>query len=65
MQLVIEGKSSELMQSTLWNSGFYLWRCGICPDMNSGLGKAESLLISGRVAEKFKEIQQIVSTDNG
>jgi len=65
MQLVIEGKSSELMQSTLWNSGFYLWRCGICPDMNSGLGKAESLLISGQVADKFKEIEQVVSKDNG
>ncbi|OCQ96349.1 hypothetical protein BCD67_25525 [Oscillatoriales cyanobacterium USR001] len=65
MQLVLQGKSSELMKSILWNSGFYLWRYGICPDMTSGLDKAESLLISGKVADKLKEIQQILSTDNG
>ena len=60
MQSVLRGEPSELMQSTLWNGAFYLWRCGICPDMNSGLGKAESLLMSGKVADKLKEISILI-----
>ncbi|MGE5656113.1 MAG: anthranilate phosphoribosyltransferase family protein [Actinomycetota bacterium] len=52
------GEASELRQSALWNGGFYLWRCGVCPDMNSALAKAESLLTSGEVAKKLEEIQK-------
>ncbi|HLO50426.1 MAG TPA: anthranilate phosphoribosyltransferase family protein [Kamptonema sp.] len=61
MQSVLQGEPSELMQSTLWNGAFYLWRCGICPDMNSGLGKAESLLMSGKVADKIRRLQGTIS----
>lgn len=60
MQLVLQGKQSELMQTALWNGGFYLWRSGICADMHSGITKAEALFTSGKVAQKLEEITQVV-----
>ncbi len=62
MQLVLQGKPSELMQSALWNGGFYLWRSGICPDMRSGIAKAEALLTGGQVAQKLQQITQVVAS---
>lgn len=62
MQSVLQGKPSELMNTALWNGGFYLWRSGICSDMHSGIAKAEELFTSGQVAQKLKEISQVVSS---
>lgn len=61
MQSVLQGLPSELMQTALWNGGFYLWRSGICADMRSGIAKAEELFSSG-VAQKLSEIAQVVSS---
>jgi anthranilate phosphoribosyltransferase len=36
-------------QAVLWNSGFYLWRCGVTPDLGAGLELAKELLRSGQV----------------
>ncbi|MGD1716024.1 anthranilate phosphoribosyltransferase family protein [Dapis sp. BLCC M172] len=58
MQGVLQGKASELMSAAIWNGGFYLWRCGICSNINEGLGKAESLLSSGEVGDKLREIRE-------
>jgi len=62
MQGVLQGKPGELMQTALWNGGFYLWRCGICSDMRLGIAKAEELLTSGAVAKKLQELTQAVNT---
>jgi len=62
MQKVLAGKPGELMQTALWNGGFYLWRSGICPDMRSGITKAEDLLTSGAVASKLQELSQAVTS---
>lgn len=62
MQSVLQGLPSELMQTALWNGGFYLWRSGICADMRSGIAKAEELFSSGAVAQKLSEIAQVVSS---
>ncbi|MGB3208189.1 MAG: hypothetical protein WBB28_24660, partial [Crinalium sp.] len=61
MQEVLQGKPSELMQAAIWNGGFYLWRCGFCKDIESGFMEAESLLTSGKVAQKLAEITQVVN----
>lgn len=61
MQEVLLGKPSELMQSAIWNGGFYLWRSGVCVDMNSGLIEAETLLSSGQVVQKLEEVSKAVS----
>ncbi len=62
MYSVLQGKPSELMQTALWNGGFYLWRSGICPDMRSGIAKAEALLTGGQVAQKLQELSDVVSS---
>ncbi len=62
IQSVLQGQPSELMQSALWNGGFYLWRSGVCPDMRSGIAKAEALLTGGQVKQKLQEIAQVVSS---
>lgn len=62
MKPVLQGKPSELMQTALWNGGFYLWRCGICADMSEGLAKAKELFSCGVVLEKLRELQQTINS---
>jgi anthranilate phosphoribosyltransferase len=62
MQSVLRGSPSELARSTIWNSGFYLWQCGVCPDLESGLAEAKVLLSSGKAAQKLDEIRQAVKS---
>ncbi|MEH2080768.1 MAG: anthranilate phosphoribosyltransferase family protein [Nostoc sp.] len=62
IQEVLASKPGELMQTALWNGGFYLWRSGICPDMAEGLAKAEELLTNGVVAAKLQELSQVVNS---
>ena len=62
MQGVLQGKPSEVMQAAIWNGGFYLWRCGVSPDIESGLAEAEKLFTSGKVAHKVEEISQAVNS---
>lgn len=62
MQAILQGKPSELMQTALWNGGFYLWRSGICADMPAGIAMAEELLTNGKVAQKLQEVSQSVSS---
>ena len=61
MQEVLLGKPSELMQSAIWNGGFYLWRSGVCSDINSALIEAETLLSSGQVVQKLEKVSKAVS----
>ena len=60
MQDVLKGKSSKLMPAAIWNGGFYLWRCGVCPDLPTGLAKAEDLCINGHAAQKLEEIRNAI-----
>lgn len=62
MHSVLRGEASELMQTALWNGGFYLWRSGVCSDLESGIAKAESLLTSGVVAQQLQNTIQAVAT---
>ena len=57
VQAVLAGNPSELMQSAVWNGGFYLWRCGVCPDLTTGLAKAEALLTQGAAAQKLNQLR--------
>lgn len=60
MQAVLKGIPSELMETALWNGGFYLWRSGICSDMLAGIAKAKELLRTGAVAAKLQEVTQSI-----
>ena len=62
VQSVLEGKPSELTQAAIWNGGFYLWRCGVCPDLTAGLAKAEAVLTQGIAAQKLGQICNVVES---
>ena len=62
MQAVLQGEPSELMQSTLWNGGFYLWHCGISPDIHSGIAAAKDFLTTGKAAQKLQQIRAAVAS---
>jgi anthranilate phosphoribosyltransferase len=55
---ILSGQASELMQTALWNGGFYLWRSGIASDVKEGIVKAKELFISGAIAQKLKELSE-------
>ncbi len=57
MQATLQGEVSELFRSTLWNSGFYLWRCGACGSLPEGIDRARSLLQQGQVMQKLRQVQ--------
>jgi len=61
MQEVLQGKSATLMPAALWNGGFYLWRCGITPDLPTGFAHAEALFTGGQVFEKLQEIKKAIA----
>ncbi|MGQ9869264.1 hypothetical protein [Leptodesmis sp.] len=58
MNSLLNGNPSELMQSIVWNSGFYLWRCGACSSIEAGIRRAETLLIQGQVKQTLQTLQQ-------
>lgn len=58
MNAVLNGDPSELMQSILWNSGFYLWRCGASLSIEDGIRTAENLLTQGQVKHTLQTLQQ-------
>jgi len=60
MQTVLVGEPSELRRSLLWNSGFYLWRSGICPSIGTGITTAETLLSSGQVMQKLQQLRAAI-----
>jgi anthranilate phosphoribosyltransferase len=61
LQGVLTGNASELLQTALWNGGFYLWRSGISLDMQAGIDKAGTLFSSGVVRAKLEEISSLLS----
>jgi anthranilate phosphoribosyltransferase len=61
MLTVLAGQPSELMQSTLWNGGFYLWRCGSCRSLEAGIQEAKRLLTEGLALQKLRDLQQVAT----
>ena len=42
IQNVLSGKPSSLFPSVILNGGFYLWRCGVCADLEAGFCSSRS-----------------------
>jgi anthranilate phosphoribosyltransferase len=57
MLSVMQAEPSELKYSAIWNGGFYLWRCGIRPDLNEAIAMAKTLLDSGALLSKLEQLQ--------
>ena len=61
LQDILQGQSIDLSKDAIWNGGFYLWRCGVCADLEKGLVMAEEMLAKGEVKEKLREICEKVA----
>jgi anthranilate phosphoribosyltransferase len=61
IQATLRGQSSALMQAAIWNGGFYLWHCGLCSTLDTGLGMAESLLTQGEALQQLHTVAQAVA----
>jgi anthranilate phosphoribosyltransferase len=55
---VFQGQPSELLNSVLWNAGFYLWHCGGASDVSAGMKLAQALLTSGAVTNQLAQIKK-------
>ena len=62
LESVLAGETTDLSKAVIWNGAFYLWHCGICPDLTTAIAKAESLFSSGQVNQKRREIQEKLSS---
>lgn len=62
MHHVLNGKPCELRSVAIWNGGFYLWCCGICPDLATGFTKAESFLTEGYALQKLQDIRHAIAS---
>lgn len=62
MHGVLQGKSSELMLTAIWNGGFYLWRCGVCSDLPTAFAQAEVLCVKGAVMQKLEEVKFAIAS---
>ncbi|MBC6421737.1 MAG: anthranilate phosphoribosyltransferase family protein [Hormoscilla sp. SP5CHS1] len=60
IEQVVQGKESKLMQAAIWNGGFYLWHCGVCANISSGINKAKELLKSRSMEQKMEEIKSAI-----
>jgi len=58
IKTVIQGNNSKLFPAAILNGGFYLWRFGICPNLEAGFSLAEAMLTKGEVANQLKQLQQ-------
>jgi anthranilate phosphoribosyltransferase len=63
LAIVLRGEASELLNSVLWNAGFYLWHCGGASDMNAGMKLAQELLTSGAVNGQLDRIRKCLNCD--
>jgi anthranilate phosphoribosyltransferase len=57
---VLRGAPSELLNSVLWNAGFYFWHCGGAIDMAAGMKLARELLTSGAVSGQLAKISKCI-----
>lgn len=58
---VLQGQPSELLNSVVWNAGFYLWHCGAVGDIAIGMQLARELLSSGAVSQQLVKIRELVA----
>ncbi len=61
MEQTLEGVPSLMMQSVVWNGGFYLWRCGRARSLAEGLAQTEALLTAGAVKRPLQRLQQMTT----
>lgn len=53
IQDALQGVMNPLAESIVWNSGFYLWQCGVTNSLPLALEKAQQLLKTGQAAQQL------------
>lgn len=61
IESVLKSEPSEMMQSAIWNGGFYLWHCGICPSMEAGIDATKEILTNNNAIQKLEEIRGAIA----
>ncbi|MDX2214184.1 MAG: anthranilate phosphoribosyltransferase family protein [Oculatellaceae cyanobacterium bins.114] len=61
MLSVCQGQPSELMAAVVWNSGFYLWRCGCSPTLEAAIALATELLQQGQVLKTLERLCRAIA----
>ncbi|BAW97583.1 glycosyl transferase family protein [[Synechococcus] sp. NIES-970] len=54
---LLQGQPSPLLNSAIWNGGFYLWHCGKVKNLQSGLDLAKTWLITGQLQETLTKLK--------
>jgi anthranilate phosphoribosyltransferase len=57
LQNLLLGQPSPLQESAIWNGGFYLWHCGLAPDVLTGRSMTQELLMNGQLHQQLQKIQ--------
>lgn len=61
MRSALQAEPSELLRSTLWNGGFYLWWAGIVPNLAEGIVLAQDLFKQGAVLKTLQSLQTTIA----
>lgn len=62
MMAVLQGHPGELTQSVIWNSGFYLWRSGVCATLEAAIALASDLLQQRQVLHTLEQLCAAVAS---
>ena len=57
---VIFNQTGDLLESAIFNAGFYLWRLEICQSIEDGLAMASELLRQKKIEKQLKLLQSAV-----
>ena len=61
LQAALQGKTGEMLESAVWNGGFYLWQAGVCSTLEAGLEQARTMLGNGQVAAHLTEVVEAIA----
>jgi anthranilate phosphoribosyltransferase len=59
---ILAGQPSPLTETVLWNGGFYLWHCGMVPDLATGMLQTATMLKNGQALEQLGNIQELIES---
>jgi anthranilate phosphoribosyltransferase len=58
LQCLLAGQASVLTPAAVWNGGFYLWHCGVCPSLEAGLQQAKEWIEAGHLQATYQALRQ-------
>ncbi|MDB9516418.1 anthranilate phosphoribosyltransferase family protein [Roseofilum reptotaenium CS-1145] len=61
LNAILDHQPTPLLNSAIWNGGFYLWRCGYCDSVETGLSMAKDLLSGDQIAKTLDNLRKRVN----